>query len=34
MNKGDIWLPQHIAPMPGKIPGVKADAFNHSEEAY
>ncbi len=25
MNKGDIWLPQKMDPMPGKIP----DAFNH-----
>ncbi len=29
MDRGDIWLPQKIAPMPGKIPGAEADAFNH-----
>ena len=29
MDKRDIWLPQKIAPMPGKIPGAEADAFNH-----
>ncbi len=29
MDKGGIWLPQKIAPMPGKIPGAEADAFNH-----
>ncbi len=29
MDKGDIWLPQKIAPMPGQIPGAEADAFNH-----
>ncbi len=29
LDKGDIWLPQKIAPMPGKIPGAEADAFNN-----
>ncbi len=29
MDKEDIRLPQKIAPMPGKIPGPEADAFNH-----
>ena len=29
MDKGDIWLPQKIAPMPGKIPEAEAEAFNH-----
>ncbi len=29
MDKGDIWLPQKIVPMPGKIPGAEAEAFNH-----
>ncbi len=29
MNKGDIWLPQKIAPMPSKIPAAEADAFSH-----
>ncbi len=29
MDKGDIWLAQKIAPMPSKIPGAKAAAFNH-----
>ncbi len=29
MDKGDIWVPQKIAPMPGKILGAEADAFNH-----
>ncbi len=29
MDNGDIWLPQKIAPMDGKIPGAEADAFNH-----
>ena len=29
MDKGDLWLRQKIVPMPGKIPAVEADAFNH-----
>ncbi len=29
MDKGDIWLPQKIAPMPGKILGAEADTYNH-----
>ncbi len=29
MDKGDIWVPQKIAPMLGKIPEAEADAFNH-----
>ncbi len=29
MDKGDIWLPQRIAPMSGKTPGAEANAFNH-----
>ncbi len=29
MDKGDIWLPQKIAPISGKIHGAEADAFNH-----
>ena len=29
MDKGDIWLPQKIAPIPGKIPRAEADAFNN-----
>ena len=33
MDKGDIWLRQKIASMPGKIPGAEADAFN-PQEAY
>ena len=28
MDKGDIWLPQKIAPMLGKVPGAEAAAFN------
>ncbi len=28
MKKGDIRLPQKIAPMPGKIPGAEADTLN------
>ncbi len=29
MDKGNIWVPQKIAPMPGKILGAEAEAFNH-----
>ncbi len=29
MDKGDIWLHHKIAPMPDKILGDEADAFNH-----
>ena len=29
MDKGDTWVPQKIAPMPGKILGAEPDAFNH-----
>ncbi len=29
IEKGDIWLPQKIVLMPGKIPGAEAGAFNH-----
>ncbi len=29
MDKGDIWLPQKIVPLPGKIPGAEADTSNH-----
>ncbi len=29
MDKGDIWLPQKIALVPGKNPGAEADAFSH-----
>ncbi len=28
MDKGDIWLPQKICPIPSKLPGVEADAVN------
>ncbi len=31
MDKRDIWLPQKIASMPGKIPGAATDVFNHRE---
>ncbi len=31
MGMGDIWLPQKIVPIPGKIPGIEADAFKHRE---
>ena len=34
MDKGGIWLPQEIAPMPGKIPGAEADAFNQRGPIY
>ncbi len=30
MDKGDIWLPQKIDPMPEKIPGANTGAFYHS----
>ncbi len=30
MDQGGIWLPQKIAPMPGKIIGAAADVFTHS----
>ncbi len=27
MDKGGIWLPQKIEPVPGNIPGAEAEAF-------
>ncbi len=29
MDKGDILVPQKIVPIPDKIPGAEAGAFNH-----
>ncbi len=29
MDIGNMWLPQGIAPMVGKIPGAETDAFKH-----